>query len=116
MSSSISVPTPSAPHHLAQRFPSPSSPTFPPRGSVVLGKTCPIQRFENNEKEYNTSVGLLHGDAAFAGQGVAYEAIGFCTSTSSSTIKSASPLTLVSLAPPLTPLTSPSPSTLPSSM
>lgn len=45
---------------------------------VVLGKTRAIQHFNNDEKEFNTALGvLLHGDAAFAGQGVVYETMGF---------------------------------------
>ena len=44
---------------------------------VVLGKTRAIQHFENDEKEHNTAMAvLLHGDAAFAGQGVVYETLG----------------------------------------
>ncbi|THH06849.1 hypothetical protein EW145_g3798 [Phellinidium pouzarii] len=45
---------------------------------VVLGKTRAIQHFENDETAHNTAMGvLLHGDAAFAGQGVVYETMGF---------------------------------------
>ncbi|KAK7469427.1 2-oxoglutarate dehydrogenase E1 component [Stygiomarasmius scandens] len=45
---------------------------------VVLGKTRAIQHFENDESAHNTAMGvLLHGDAAFAGQGVVYETMGF---------------------------------------
>lgn len=45
---------------------------------VVLGKTRAIQHFENDEAEHKTAMGvLLHGDAAFAGQGVVYETMGF---------------------------------------
>ncbi|PPQ71885.1 hypothetical protein CVT26_007009 [Gymnopilus dilepis] len=44
---------------------------------VVLGKTRAIQHFEGDEKAHNTAMGvLLHGDAAFAGQGVVYETMG----------------------------------------
>jgi 2-oxoglutarate dehydrogenase E1 component len=44
---------------------------------VVLGKTRALQHFENDEKEHNTAMAvLLHGDAAFAGQGVVYETLG----------------------------------------
>ncbi|BFZ53970.1 2-oxoglutarate dehydrogenase E1 component [Savitreella phatthalungensis] len=44
---------------------------------VVLGKTRAIQHFSNDEREHSHSMGLLlHGDAAFAGQGVVYETIG----------------------------------------
>lgn len=45
---------------------------------VVLGKTRAIQHFNNDEKAHTTAMGvLLHGDAAFAGQGVVYESMGF---------------------------------------
>ena len=45
---------------------------------VVLGKTRAIQHFENDETTHTTAMGvLLHGDAAFAGQGVVYETMGF---------------------------------------
>ncbi|KAJ4493227.1 oxoglutarate dehydrogenase [Lentinula lateritia] len=44
---------------------------------VVLGKTRAIQHFEKDEKSHNTAMGvLLHGDAAFAGQGIVYETMG----------------------------------------
>lgn len=44
---------------------------------VVLGKTRAIQHFENDESLHTTAMGvLLHGDAAFAGQGVVYETMG----------------------------------------
>ena len=44
---------------------------------VVLGKTRAIQHFEGDEKEHNVAMGvLLHGDAAFAGQGIVYETMG----------------------------------------
>ncbi|GAA5956132.1 hypothetical protein JCM3765_005461 [Sporobolomyces pararoseus] len=44
---------------------------------VVLGKTKALQYFEGNA-DTSTSMGLLlHGDAAFAGQGVVYETMGF---------------------------------------
>ncbi|KXN84599.1 2-oxoglutarate dehydrogenase, mitochondrial [Leucoagaricus sp. SymC.cos] len=44
---------------------------------VVLGKTRAIQHFENDESAHTTAMGvLLHGDAAFAGQGVVYETMG----------------------------------------
>jgi 2-oxoglutarate dehydrogenase E1 component len=44
---------------------------------VVLGKTRAIQHFEGDEGTCNTAMGvLLHGDAAFAGQGVVYETMG----------------------------------------
>ena len=45
---------------------------------VVLGKTRAIQHFNNDEQSHNTAMSvLLHGDAAFAGQGVVYETMGF---------------------------------------
>ncbi|KAF8633876.1 hypothetical protein AX15_001207 [Amanita polypyramis BW_CC] len=45
---------------------------------VVLGKTRAIQHFENDESTRNTAMSvLLHGDAAFAGQGIIYETLGF---------------------------------------
>lgn len=45
---------------------------------VVLGKTRAIQHFEQDESTHNTAMSvLLHGDAAFAGQGVVYETMGF---------------------------------------
>ena len=44
---------------------------------VVLGKTRAIQHFEGDEGTANTAMGvLLHGDAAFAGQGIVYETMG----------------------------------------
>ncbi|OXV12163.1 hypothetical protein Egran_00075 [Elaphomyces granulatus] len=45
---------------------------------VVLGKSRAIQHYNQDEKEFNTAMGvLLHGDAAFAAQGVVYETMGF---------------------------------------
>ncbi|KAF8651007.1 hypothetical protein AX16_004965 [Volvariella volvacea WC 439] len=45
---------------------------------VVLGKTRAIQHFEHDETTHNTAMSvLLHGDAAFAGQGIVYETMGF---------------------------------------
>ena len=45
---------------------------------VVLGKTRAIQHYNNDEKQFKSAMGvLLHGDAAFAGQGVVYETLGF---------------------------------------
>jgi 2-oxoglutarate dehydrogenase E1 component len=45
---------------------------------LVLGKTRAIQHFENDEAHHNSAMAvLLHGDAAFAGQGVVYETMGF---------------------------------------
>ena len=44
---------------------------------VVLGKTRAIQHYNHDEKHYDTAMGvLLHGDAAFAAQGVVYETMG----------------------------------------
>ncbi|KIM35868.1 hypothetical protein M413DRAFT_449496 [Hebeloma cylindrosporum] len=44
---------------------------------VVLGKTRAIQHFEGDENSHTTAMGvLLHGDAAFAGQGIVYETMG----------------------------------------
>lgn len=45
---------------------------------VVLGKTRAILHYNNDEHEAKSAMGvLLHGDAAFAGQGVVYETMGF---------------------------------------
>lgn len=45
---------------------------------VVLGKTRAILHYNNDEEHANSAMGvLLHGDAAFAGQGVVYETMGF---------------------------------------
>ncbi|KAJ8583721.1 2-oxoglutarate dehydrogenase, E1 component [Rhizopogon salebrosus TDB-379] len=45
---------------------------------VVLGKTYAIQNLEGDVDTHNTAMGvLLHGDAAFAGQGIVYETMGF---------------------------------------
>jgi 2-oxoglutarate dehydrogenase E1 component len=45
---------------------------------VVLGKTRAILHYNGDEKEANTAMSvLLHGDAAFAGQGIVYETLGF---------------------------------------
>ncbi|TLD20915.1 2-oxoglutarate dehydrogenase E1 component mitochondrial precursor [Venturia nashicola] len=45
---------------------------------VVLGKTRAILHYNNDEKEATSAMGvLLHGDAAFAAQGVVYETMGF---------------------------------------
>ncbi|CAG8452153.1 8019_t:CDS:2 [Ambispora leptoticha] len=45
---------------------------------VVLGKTRAIQFYMNDEKDRHRSMAvLLHGDAAFAAQGVVYETMGF---------------------------------------
>ncbi|KAF2754003.1 2-oxoglutarate dehydrogenase E1 component mitochondrial precursor [Pseudovirgaria hyperparasitica] len=47
---------------------------------VVLGKTRAILHYNKDEKEAKTAMGvLLHGDAAFAGQGIVYETMGFHT-------------------------------------
>lgn len=46
---------------------------------VVLGKTRAIQHYNNDEKAHTTAMGvLLHGDSAYAGQGVVYETQQFC--------------------------------------
>ena len=45
---------------------------------VVLGKTRAIQHYNQDEKNYESAMGvLLHGDAAFAAQGIVYETMGF---------------------------------------
>ncbi|KTW25729.1 oxoglutarate dehydrogenase (succinyl-transferring), E1 component [Pneumocystis carinii B80] len=45
---------------------------------VVLGQTRAIQFYANDDKEHSKSMSiLLHGDAAFAAQGVVYETMGF---------------------------------------
>lgn len=45
---------------------------------VVLGKTRAIQFYKDDEGQGNKAMGvLLHGDAAFAGQGVVFETFGF---------------------------------------
>ncbi|KAK6433523.1 2-oxoglutarate dehydrogenase E1 component [Oleoguttula sp. CCFEE 5521] len=45
---------------------------------VVLGKTRAILHFNNDEEKATTAMGvLLHGDAAFAAQGIVYETMGF---------------------------------------
>ncbi|ROT34962.1 2-oxoglutarate dehydrogenase E1 [Sodiomyces alkalinus F11] len=45
---------------------------------VVLGKTRAIQHYNQDEDKHETAMGvLLHGDAAFAAQGVVYECLGF---------------------------------------
>src|ERR1700722_3526210 len=45
---------------------------------VVLGKTRAIQHSEQDEITHTTAMAvLLHGDAAFAGQGIVYETMGF---------------------------------------
>jgi 2-oxoglutarate dehydrogenase E1 component len=45
---------------------------------VVLGKTRAILHYNHDETEARTAMAvLLHGDAAFAGQGVVYETMGF---------------------------------------
>lgn len=53
---------------------------------VVLGKTRAIQHYKQDEGVYDKAMGvLLHGDAAFAAQGVVYETIGFQSLPSYST-------------------------------
>ncbi|KAG7809349.1 hypothetical protein KL921_003346 [Ogataea angusta] len=45
---------------------------------VVLGRTRAIQHYKNDVGEFKKALAvLLHGDAAFAGQGVVYETMGF---------------------------------------
>lgn len=45
---------------------------------VVLGKTRAIQHYNNDESTHRTAMSvLLHGDAAFAAQGIVYECLGF---------------------------------------
>ncbi|KAG7695648.1 hypothetical protein KL930_003645 [Ogataea haglerorum] len=45
---------------------------------VVLGRTRAIQHYKNDVGEFKKAMAvLLHGDAAFAGQGVVYETLGF---------------------------------------
>lgn len=45
---------------------------------VVLGKARAIQHLSGDEQSHNATMGLLlHGDAAFAAQGVVYETMGF---------------------------------------
>jgi 2-oxoglutarate dehydrogenase E1 component len=45
---------------------------------VVLGKTRAILHYNNDEQDARTAMSvLLHGDAAFAGQGIVYETMGF---------------------------------------
>ncbi|KAG7907555.1 hypothetical protein KL906_003636 [Ogataea polymorpha] len=45
---------------------------------VVLGRTRAIQHYKNDVGEFKKAMAvLLHGDAAFAGQGVVYETMGF---------------------------------------
>ncbi|KAI9726281.1 MAG: 2-oxoglutarate dehydrogenase E1 component [Chrysothrix sp. TS-e1954] len=44
---------------------------------VVLGKTRAILHYNRDEKDATTAMGvLIHGDAAFAGQGIVYETMG----------------------------------------
>ncbi|GME72460.1 unnamed protein product [Ambrosiozyma monospora] len=45
---------------------------------VVLGRTRAIQHYKKDVGEFKKAIGvLLHGDSAFAGQGVVYETMGF---------------------------------------
>lgn len=45
---------------------------------IVLGKTRAIQHYNYDEKKFSSAMGvLLHGDAAFAAQGIVYETLGF---------------------------------------
>lgn len=43
---------------------------------VVLGKTRALQDFDGDTEHINSMALLMHGDAAFAGQGVVYETMG----------------------------------------
>ncbi|KAH9041279.1 hypothetical protein EDB85DRAFT_1469074 [Lactarius pseudohatsudake] len=79
---------------------------------VVLGKTRAIQFLENDEVGHSTAMGvLLHGDAAFAGQGVVYETTGFHNLPCYGTVKlyggsSTPPPSALSPSPTSTPQTS----------
>ena len=44
---------------------------------VVLGKTRALQYYSKDTKHQHSMAILMHGDAAFAGQGVVYETMGF---------------------------------------
>ena len=44
---------------------------------VVLGKTKGLQHFDGGDDKKTAMGVLLHGDAAFAGQGIVYETMGF---------------------------------------
>ncbi|KAG2217424.1 hypothetical protein INT45_013755 [Circinella minor] len=44
---------------------------------VVLGKTRALQYYSKDSKRQHSMAILMHGDAAFAGQGVVYETMGF---------------------------------------
>jgi 2-oxoglutarate dehydrogenase E1 component len=45
---------------------------------VVLGRTRAVQHYKNDVGTFDKAIGVLfHGDAAFAGQGVVYETMGF---------------------------------------
>jgi 2-oxoglutarate dehydrogenase E1 component len=45
---------------------------------VVLGKVRAIQHYNHDEKDHKTAMAvLIHGDAAFAAQGIVYETMGF---------------------------------------
>ncbi|KAG0305293.1 2-oxoglutarate dehydrogenase E1 component [Dissophora globulifera] len=44
---------------------------------VVLGKTHAIQHYMDDKERTRSLAVLLHGDAAFAGQGIIYETLGF---------------------------------------
>jgi 2-oxoglutarate dehydrogenase E1 component len=47
---------------------------------VVLGKTRAIQQYKGDIGDFNKAMPiLLHGDAAFAGQGIVYETMGFAS-------------------------------------
>ncbi|KAK9767478.1 2-oxoglutarate dehydrogenase E1 component [Basidiobolus ranarum] len=44
---------------------------------VVLGKTRALQHYSNDKEKSRSLALLLHGDAAFAAQGIVYETLGF---------------------------------------
>ncbi|KAF8976851.1 2-oxoglutarate dehydrogenase E1 component [Entomortierella lignicola] len=52
---------------------------------VVLGKTHAIQHYMDDKERSRSLAVLMHGDAAFAGQGVVYETLGFMDLPSYST-------------------------------
>jgi 2-oxoglutarate dehydrogenase E1 component len=52
---------------------------------VVLGKTNALQYYGKDQEGNNAMAVLLHGDAAFAGQGIVYETMGFADLPSYST-------------------------------
>ncbi|KAG0001693.1 2-oxoglutarate dehydrogenase E1 component [Entomortierella chlamydospora] len=52
---------------------------------VVLGKTHAIQHYMDDKERKRSLAVLMHGDAAFAGQGIVYETLGFMDLPSYST-------------------------------